>query len=194
MWWPHRSPPPRPLSWTAGHRAVGGGGGASGPAGGRGYHAREAGRPPAQEEEVASEGLAQGRVAGQREGPDARAGRDVGLLGSTGYLCVRRDFRVVALLHTLSSPHPTPWSCSLWAPSQRYFVLEDGILHYATTRQDVSWGLGCGCERRGPWAGRGLLESPRARSKSQVCHFLDVGFWAGYFPGSQLLTPKVERE
>ena len=110
MWWPHRSPPPRPLSWTAGQRAVGGGGGASGPAGGRGYHAREAGRPPAQEEEVASEGLAQGRVAGQREGPDAGAGRDVGPLGSAGCLCVRRDFRVVALPtpFPLRAPHPGP--------------------------------------------------------------------------------------
>lgn len=36
----------------------------------------------------------------------------------------------------------------LFCPSgvQRYFVLEDGILHYATTRQDVSQvpGLGAG--------------------------------------------------
>lgn len=100
---------------------------------------------------------------------------------------------MVALPHTLSSPCPPPWSCSLRASSQRYFVLEDGILHYATTRQDVSWGLGCGCERRGSWAGRGLLESPRARPESQVCRFLDMGSWASYFPGSQLLTPKVER-
>lgn len=46
----------------------------------------------------------------------------------------------------LSPPHP---SCS-WLPGpvplgQRYFVLEDGILHYATTRQDVSQVLGLGC-------------------------------------------------
>ena len=81
-------PPPHPLSWTADHRAVGGGGGASGPAGARGYHAREAGRPPAQEEEVASEGLAQGRAAGQREGPDAGAGRDVWGLWAVQAVCV----------------------------------------------------------------------------------------------------------
>lgn len=30
-------------------------------------------------------------------------------------------------------------------PGQRYFVLDDGILHYATTRQDVSQILGLGC-------------------------------------------------
>lgn len=45
---------------------------------------------------------------------------------------------------------PPPPLCS-WLPGsvplgQRYFVLEDGILHYATTRQDVSQvpGLGAG--------------------------------------------------
>lgn len=35
-------------------------------------------------------------------------------------------------------PGPVP-------PGQRYFVLEDGILHYATTRQDVSQVPGLGC-------------------------------------------------
>lgn len=33
---------------------------------------------------------------------------------------------------------------------QRYFVLENGILKYATTRQDVSMGLGCSCAAS-PW-------------------------------------------
>ncbi|XP_026950599.1 oxysterol-binding protein-related protein 7 isoform X6 [Sagmatias obliquidens] len=40
--------------------------------------------------------------------------------------------------HILSSLPPGP--CPFWATSQRYFVLEDGILHYATTRQDITKG------------------------------------------------------
>lgn len=61
-------------------------------------------------------------------------------------------------------------SRSFWAASQRYFVLEDGILHYATTRQDVSQGLcrgsGDNCGPRMLRIGRGLLESTRAESDS----------------------------
>lgn len=62
-------------------------------------------------------------------------------------------------------PHPflsASLSCSSWETSQRYFVLEDGILHYATTRQDVSQGLGWGSwEKSGPrmpGQAEGLLE------------------------------------
>lgn len=45
----------------------------------------------------------------------------------------------------LLSPHTffswLPGSCFSRASLQRYFVLEDGILRYANTRQDVSQGL-----------------------------------------------------
>lgn len=48
-----------------------------------------------------------------------------------------------------SLPAPCSWLPGPVPPIQRYFVLEDGILHYATTRQDVSqvpglgWGGAC---------------------------------------------------
>lgn len=65
--------------------------------------------------------------------------------GQPWYSCVekRRKMCVCSLptLHPSFSGMPGPVP-----PGQRYFVLEDGILHYATTRQDVSQvpGLGCG--------------------------------------------------
>lgn len=68
------------------------------------------------------------------------------------------------------------WPLKGW--HKRYFVLEDGILHYATTRQDVSPGSGLGLwEESGPsmpWAGTGYPESTRAGSESQVHHLLNV--------------------
>lgn len=50
----------------------------------------------------------------------------------------------VFVLSPLSTPHSP--GCLSCPRGQRYFVLEDGILRYATTRQDVSRvpGLGFG--------------------------------------------------
>ncbi|XP_029068042.1 oxysterol-binding protein-related protein 7 isoform X1 [Monodon monoceros] len=54
-------------------------------------------------------------------------------------VCVSEETSVWLLSpHTLSSLPPGP--CPFWATSQRYFVLEDGILHYGTTRQDITKG------------------------------------------------------
>lgn len=52
-------------------------------------------------------------------------------------------------------------------PAQRYFVLEDGILHYATTRQDVSWG---------PVAGRATEASGSSNAPLAGCSVLS-GSW-----------------
>lgn len=95
---------PSSLSWTAGLRAVGGGRGASEQAGSRGCHAGEEGRPPAQEKEVASEGLAQGGVGRVKGGAICRGwgGRGGGYMGEV--VCARREEKstcVVAL-----SPNP----------------------------------------------------------------------------------------
>lgn len=95
---------------------------------------------------MASEGLAQGRPGrvGGGAGPDSgRDGDVLGLLGSAGVcvcVCVEKGkngpcVRLLSLPTLFSS---SPGSCSSWATSQRYFVLEDGVLRYATTRQDVS--------------------------------------------------------
>uniref|UniRef100_A0A8C0RXG0 Oxysterol-binding protein n=1 Tax=Canis lupus familiaris TaxID=9615 RepID=A0A8C0RXG0_CANLF len=82
--------------------------------------------------------------AGQGEGPDAGAG----LAGGGGGCGQPREctcvYRKTVHMFACSLLMPFPLcllgSCSLWATSQRYFVLEDGILHYATTRQDITKG------------------------------------------------------
>lgn len=134
----------------------------------------------------------QGKGRGRMGTPDG----DVWGCRGVQSVCASEETSVWLLSpHILSSLAPGP--CPFWATSQRYFVLEDGILHYATTRQDVSQGLGWGMREdfgpRVPCAGRGLLESPRAGSESQGHQLLGVGSWAGYFPGPQLLTSTMER-
>lgn len=123
--------------------------------------------------------------AGPGEEPDAGDGT-CGAVGST-----HREFACGAeTAARLLPPHPfllSSWSCSFWATSQRYFVLEDGILRYATTRQDVSQGLSWGGVG-GVWPqsalGRqGLLESSRAGSESQAGHLLGGRSWAVTFLG-----------
>lgn len=54
-------------------------------------------------------------------------------------------------LQGLVSAHPFPPATIIPLCSQRYFVLENGILKYATTRQDVSVGPGC-IHAASPWA------------------------------------------
>uniref|UniRef100_A0A8C0LCR8 Oxysterol-binding protein n=1 Tax=Canis lupus dingo TaxID=286419 RepID=A0A8C0LCR8_CANLU len=82
--------------------------------------------------------------AGQGEGPDAGAGQ-AGGGGGCGQprecTCVyRKTVHMFACSLLMPFPLCLLGSCSLWATSQRYFVLEDGILHYATTRQDITKG------------------------------------------------------
>ena len=100
--------------------------------------------------------------AGQREGPDAEASGGWGGkgVGSTGCVCggEEKSTCVVAL-----SPYPFLSASWVLVPSgqtQRYFVLEDGVLHYATTRQEVSqglcWGLWAECGPRMVCTNRGL--------------------------------------
>lgn len=71
----------------------------------------------------------------------------------------------------LLSPHPLPLGHLGPVPpvtSQRYFVLEDGILRYATTRQDVSQGLAGGDGRnrvpKCPGQAGGFRNPPEAHS------------------------------
>lgn len=88
------------------------------------------------------------KVGGQGKGQGQMRGGIGGietfgkLPGSAGCVCVKKKGPRVWLL----SPHTffsrLPGSCFSWASLQRYFVLEDGILRYANTRQDVSQGLG----------------------------------------------------
>lgn len=97
--------------------------------------------------------------AGQREGP--RLQGQIGEAAWQGKVPGRRS-RAHVCGHSL--PHTslgTLGTCFFLTTSQRYFVLEDGILHYATTRQDVSQDLIGG-------RGRGL--APK-------CPGLGVGFW-----------------
>jgi hypothetical protein len=87
---------------------------------------------------VASEGLAQGRVTGQGEEPQVG-----GCWAAQAFECGKEEKS--ERLFALSPPCPLGFAVrSLLGKSQRYFVLEDGILHYATTRQDVSPGPGSG--------------------------------------------------
>lgn len=62
-------------------------------------------------------------------------------------LCGEGGGKCVCLL----SPYPVLLAARSCPVLQRYFVLEDGILQYATTRQDVSqvpgWGVGEVCPR-----------------------------------------------
>ena len=113
-----------------------------------------------------------------------RADGTCGAVGST-----HREFACGAETAVrLLPPHPfllSSWSCSFWATSQRYFVLEDGILRYATTRQDVSQGLSWGVWEvfglRVPWAGRGFWNPPEQglNPRQAIC-------WVG---GLGLLLP-----
>lgn len=144
--------------------------------------------------------------AGQGEGPDAGAGQ-AGGGGGCGQprecTCVyRKTVHVFACSLLMPFPLCLLGSCSFWAMSQRYFVLEDGILHYATTRQDVSqgpcWGLWDECGPRMLPVGRGLLESTRAGSHtgshSGSHTLLGEGSWARSFSGpSTNLSLKMER-
>uniref|UniRef100_A0A2K6URL0 Oxysterol-binding protein n=1 Tax=Saimiri boliviensis boliviensis TaxID=39432 RepID=A0A2K6URL0_SAIBB len=70
--------------------------------------------------------------------------RQVGMGAAAGQyngVCMMRRERKADLCGSPSCPSSRPpWSCHSWATSKRYFVLEDGILHYATTRQDITKG------------------------------------------------------
>nr|XP_030695647.1 oxysterol-binding protein-related protein 7 isoform X7 [Globicephala melas] len=77
----------------------------------------------------------QGKGRGRMGTPDG----DVWGCRGVQSVCVSEETSVWLLSpHILSSLPPGP--CPFWATSQRYFVLEDGILHYATTRQDITKG------------------------------------------------------
>lgn len=122
------------------------------------------------------------------------AGRDVGLPSSIGYLCEERlPCGCSALQFFLSAPH-TPRSCSSGHPHRDTSVLGGwGFFTTRQPRQDVSWGLGCGCERRGPWAAGGS-ESPVSKAQIPGMPFSGCGVLGRLLPGSQLLTPKVESD
>lgn len=131
---------------------------------------------------MASEGLAQGRV-GRAKGRARCAGGGGGietfgkLPGSAGCVCVKKKGPRVWLL----SPHTffswLPGSCFSWASLQRYFVLEDGILRYANTRQDVSQGLGLagGVWPQNALGRQGASGIPQSRARIPRTPFLGVG-------------------
>lgn len=184
---PHCSPPPRPLSWTAGHRAVGGGGGA------RGRLGQRVSCPERQEGHLLKKRKWplkgwhkvgwQGRGRGQMPGPEGMWAPGQHRLS----VCEER-LPVWLLCSTpfpLRTPHPGP--CSFWAPSQRYLCLRmDSSLRDNSARCELGprlwvWREGGPGQAGGFW-------NPRARPKSQVCRFR---MW-GLVISVQLLTPKVE--